>query len=103
MPSYIEKNITKKAEKRFRDSLRECYKILQSNDILKSIQIGEFFLTSESGYNSRTDLFVGNNQKLLYEKTNLEDLKKMLIEKYEQEETDELFKKLETIKEFLEN
>lgn len=97
--THLEKRIKEKAEKRFDAEYEKAIKLLNSNEILKKIKIGNFNLTSEYGHCPATDLFV-REKTLLIKETNFAKVKETLINKYEKEETDGLLDKISMLSEF---
>ncbi len=102
--SILEKRITEKAEKRFRNDYLEAWNFINRNPILKNLtfkirgitepmQMIDECMTDSIFQNYQN--FAGNEN--LIKASNILEVKKQLIGKYEIAETDELLNKIQSI------
>lgn len=81
--SKFEEAIERKAKRRVREELGKLDNVIFGNDILKLLKIGEFSLSS---------IQYSNGKNIFLEHTNLEEVEEKLLEKYIEEETQNILK-----------
>ena len=98
--TILEKRIEQRAEERFEKELKEFIGIVERHPIGKLLRIsieGKNIPIAANGPNYGLFNYEGTKNSLGEKTTNLGDVKEKLLEKYKQEETDEILSKLDNL------
>lgn len=99
--TILQKRIEKKAKVRFEKEFHAAVKAIRDNQILVSLTIGKLELGSGAGYCPATTLFTSADRALIRKETNFDELEKRLIDKYSEEETDNLLRTIAQVVDFI--
>ena len=97
----LENRIEQRATARFEKDVEQALVIACKSPVLARLRVGKLNLVSEYGHCPSTDLFHKGDRTLLRKETNIRDIRAELIQKYIQEETDELLANVALLAEFL--
>ena len=99
--NVLQSRIESKAKERFTTDFENLAELIRNNPIGRDLRIDKLMLINTSGTVSDTFFNRSRITEIGKERTNIEEIKDKLIEKYIKEETDNLLSKLEILSEYI--
>jgi hypothetical protein len=102
--TILQKRIEEKAKERFLKDFKELSNLIKSNPIGRDLKIDNMYVIHTHCGTIYNAFFNGVNTTEIGEKrTNIEQIRTKLIQKYIQEETDDILLKLGVLSEYINN